>query len=47
MRMPGRSVYFPEIGWVEFEPTVSQPLILRPERDNPNPEADPSGCQPK
>ena len=23
-------VYFPEIGWVEFEPTVSQPVIIRP-----------------
>lgn len=22
-------IYFPEIGWVEFEPTASQPLILR------------------
>ena len=34
-------VYFPEIGWVEFEPTVSQLPILRPESDTPNPEADP------
>ena len=24
-------VYFPEIGWVEFEPTVSQSPIIRPE----------------
>lgn len=23
-------VYFPGIGWVEFEPTVSQPVIVRP-----------------
>lgn len=23
-------VYFPGIGWVEFEPTVSQPMIVRP-----------------
>jgi transglutaminase-like putative cysteine protease len=23
-------VYFPGIGWVEFEPTVSQPILLRP-----------------
>ncbi|MGW8251447.1 MAG: transglutaminase family protein, partial [Anaerolineales bacterium] len=23
-------VYFPNIGWVEFEPTVSQPTIIRP-----------------
>ena len=25
-------VYFPEIGWVEFEPTASQPEIDRPEK---------------
>ena len=24
-------VYFPGIGWVEFEPTVSQPVLTRPE----------------
>ena len=24
-------VYFPNIGWVEFEPTVSQPVLTRPE----------------
>jgi len=24
-------VYFPEYGWVEFEPTVSQPVLTRPE----------------
>ena len=24
-------VYFPGIGWVEFEPTVSQPILTRPE----------------
>ncbi|MDX1435836.1 MAG: transglutaminase domain-containing protein [Anaerolineales bacterium] len=24
-------VYFPEYGWIEFEPTVSQPTLLRPE----------------
>ncbi len=23
-------VYFPGVGWVEFEPTVSQPMIVRP-----------------
>ncbi len=23
-------VYFPGIGWVEFEPTVSQPMLIRP-----------------
>jgi len=23
-------VYFPEIGWVEFEPTASQPVLVRP-----------------
>ncbi len=23
-------VYFPRIGWVEFEPTVSQPVLVRP-----------------
>ena len=27
-------VYFPGIGWVEFEPTVSQPTIARPEGFN-------------
>jgi transglutaminase-like putative cysteine protease len=32
-------VYFPEIGWVEFEPTVSQPSIIRPV-GNPSPEAE-------
>ena len=33
-------VYFPNLGWVEFEPTVTQPDILRPpgeELDNPSP----------
>lgn len=24
-------VYFPDLGWVEFEPTVSQPELVRPE----------------
>jgi hypothetical protein len=24
-------VYFPAIGWVEFEPTVSQPVLVRPQ----------------
>jgi hypothetical protein len=32
-------VYFPGIGWIEFEPTLSQPIIERPE-GNPNEEAD-------
>jgi transglutaminase-like putative cysteine protease len=27
-------VYFPNVGWVEFEPTVSQPDILRPPGDD-------------
>jgi transglutaminase-like putative cysteine protease len=27
-------IYFPEIGWVEFEPTGSQPEIERPERES-------------
>ncbi|HEU4772214.1 MAG TPA: transglutaminase domain-containing protein, partial [Candidatus Udaeobacter sp.] len=26
-------VYFPEIGWIEFEPTGSQPEIVRPEKE--------------
>ena len=26
-------VYFPEIGWVEFEPTLNQPRLLRPSGD--------------
>ncbi len=26
-------VYFPEYGWVEFEPTASEPALNRPERD--------------
>lgn len=26
-------VYFPNIGWVEFEPTASQPEIVRPEKN--------------
>jgi hypothetical protein len=25
-------VYFPDYGWIEFEPTVSEPPIIRPER---------------
>jgi len=32
-------VYFPGIGWVEFEPTVSQPVLVRPlgiDPDNPS-----------
>jgi hypothetical protein len=43
-------VYFPSIGWVEFEPTVSQPEIVRlagdnsPDSSNINPpELDPEG----
>ena len=27
-------VYFPGIGWIEFEPTVSQPAIVRPQEIN-------------
>jgi transglutaminase-like putative cysteine protease len=30
-------VFFPEIGWVEFEPTVGQPDIARPLEDTQNP----------
>ena len=26
-------IYFPEIGWIEFEPTGSQPEFVRPEKD--------------
>ncbi len=29
-------VYFPEIGWIEFEPTASQPLLDRPSGINLN-----------
>jgi len=29
-------VYYPNIGWVEFEPTVSQPDIVRPVGEDPN-----------
>lgn len=29
-------VYFPGIGWVEFEPTVSQPTLLRPLGEGPD-----------
>lgn len=29
-------VYFPGIGWVEFEPTVSQPVLSRPEPEDDN-----------
>jgi len=27
-------IYFPRYGWVEFEPTASQPLIVRPEPES-------------
>ncbi|NIN97915.1 MAG: hypothetical protein GTO49_23645, partial [Anaerolineae bacterium] len=27
-------IYFPRYGWVEFEPTASQPLIARPEPES-------------
>ena len=30
-------VYFPNLGWVEFEPTASQPLLVRLEGDSQNP----------
>jgi transglutaminase-like putative cysteine protease len=37
-------VYFAGIGWVEFEPTVSQPILVRPIGEIPrNLEADPGG----
>ncbi len=26
-------IYFPEIGWIEFEPTAYQPEIVRPEKE--------------
>jgi transglutaminase-like putative cysteine protease len=26
-------IYFPEIGWVEFEPTAAQPAFIRPDTD--------------
>lgn len=29
-------VYFPDIGWVEFEPTVSQPTLIRPLGERPD-----------
>jgi transglutaminase-like putative cysteine protease len=35
-------VYFPGMGWVEFEPTVSQPDILRPASNDPNAHNHPS-----
>jgi transglutaminase-like putative cysteine protease len=34
-------VYFPGIGWVEFEPTVSQPLLVRPVGELLNQDNDP------
>ena len=30
-------VYFPDYGWIEFEPTVSEPPIIRPERAEDEP----------
>ena len=36
-------VYFPGIGWVEFEPTVSQPALARPLGFAPDDSDDPSG----
>ena len=35
-------VYFPELGWVEFEPTASQAAIIRPLTDYPNTNPDES-----
>jgi transglutaminase-like putative cysteine protease len=42
-------VYFPDLGWVEFEPTASQPVIVRPralnnlnQSDNLPPDRDPN-----
>ncbi|GAB4557634.1 MAG: transglutaminaseTgpA domain-containing protein [Anaerolineae bacterium] len=35
-------IYFPEYGWIEFEPTAAQPLIERPERPQiPEPSSTP------
>lgn len=28
-------VYFPELGWVEFEPTSTQPILVRPSGETP------------
>lgn len=28
-------IYFPKLGWVEFEPTSSQPMIVRPSGETP------------
>ncbi|MBI3914981.1 MAG: DUF4129 domain-containing protein [Chloroflexi bacterium] len=33
-------LYFPGYGWIEFEPTASQPLIERPHRDESTPSDD-------
>jgi transglutaminase-like putative cysteine protease len=36
-------VYFPEVGWIEFEPTASQPPLSRPEDEElPQPEEEES-----
>ena len=29
-------IYFPKYGWIQFEPTASQPLLVRPTVDNAN-----------
>jgi transglutaminase-like putative cysteine protease len=40
-------VYFPGIGWVEFEPTVSQPELVRPQQLTPaNAAGVPLGAEP-
>jgi hypothetical protein len=36
-------VFFPNMGWVEFEPTASQVAIIRPQDNNPNNNANVSG----
>jgi transglutaminase-like putative cysteine protease len=30
-------IYFPKYGWIQFEPTASQPLLVRPTVNNANP----------
>ena len=38
-------VYFPGFGWVEFEPTVSQPPLERPSDGSAGPAPDPSAAE--
>ncbi|MCX6067628.1 MAG: transglutaminase-like domain-containing protein [Chloroflexi bacterium] len=35
-------VYFPKIGWVEFEPTVNQDALIRPSGEETNPGGNPN-----